>query len=84
MIYLNVDHLRRCLQTLEYSLTLYCQAPADHIQQEVYRNAIVKGFELTQEVVFKLLKKALKAYGHSGKKTGCAIRERPHPLGSRP
>jgi len=38
------------------------------IQQEVYRNAIIKGFELTQEVAFKLLKKALKAYGHGGKK----------------
>jgi len=68
MLYLNTDHLHRCIETLGYSLTLYQQAPHGNIQQEVYRNAIVKGFELTQEVTFKLLRKALKAYGHSGKK----------------
>lgn len=74
MLYLNVDHLRRCIATLEESLTLYQQesegqADGDSsIRQEVFRNAIVKGFELTQEVVFKLLRKALKAYGHGGKK----------------
>lgn len=68
MLYLNVNHLRRCIETLGYSVVLYRQAPEGDIQQEVYRNAIVKGFELTQEVAFKLLRKALKAYGHSGKK----------------
>lgn len=68
MLYLNVHHLRRCIETLGYSLTLYRQAPAGDIQQEVFRNAIVKGFELTQEIAFKLLRKALKAYGHGGKK----------------
>ena len=68
MLYLNVNHLRRCIETLGYSLTLYRQAPEGDIQQEVFRNAIVKGFELTQEVAFKLLRKALKAYGHGGKK----------------
>lgn len=68
MLYLNVNHLRRCIETLACSLTLYQQAPDGDIQQEVYRNALVKGFELTQEVAFKLLRKALKAYGHGGKK----------------
>ena len=68
MLYLNVHHLRRHIETLSYSLTLYQQAPIGDIQQEVYRNAIVKGFELTQEVAFKLLRKALKAFGHGGKK----------------
>jgi nucleotidyltransferase substrate binding protein (TIGR01987 family) len=68
MLYLNTHHLRRCIETLGYSLTLYQQASKGEIQQEVYRNAIVKGFELTQEVAFKLLRKALKAFGHSGKK----------------
>ena len=68
MIYLSVNHLRRCIETLGYSLTLYQQALEGEIQQEVYRNALVKSFELTQEVAFKLLKKALKAYGHGGKK----------------
>lgn len=36
--------------------------------QEVFRNAVVKGFELTQETAFKLLKKALKAYGCGARK----------------
>jgi nucleotidyltransferase substrate binding protein (TIGR01987 family) len=68
MIYLNTDQLQRCLQTLESSLRLYMQAEENSIDQEVFRNAIVKGYELTQETAFKLLKKALKVYGHGGKK----------------
>lgn len=68
MLYLNVDHLRRCILTLSSSLALYDKAEAGSIDQEVFRNAIVKGYELTQETAFKLLKKALKAFGHGGKK----------------
>lgn len=68
MLYLNTDHLKRCLQTLDASLTRYQQAEAGSIDQEVFRNAIVKGYELTQETALKLLKKALKAYGYGGKK----------------
>ena len=68
MRYLNLDHLRRCIETLQRSLRLYQQAEPDSIEQEVFRNAIVKGYELTQEIAFKLLKKALKAFGHGGRK----------------
>lgn len=68
MLYLNVDQLRRCIRTLESSLALYGQATPYSIDQEVFRNAIVKGYELTQETAFKLIKKALKAYGHGGRK----------------
>jgi nucleotidyltransferase substrate binding protein (TIGR01987 family) len=67
MLYLNVDHLRRCQQTLESSLVLYNKAQPQSIDQEVFRNAIVKGYELTQETAFKLLKKALKEFGHGSK-----------------
>lgn len=67
MLYLNVDHLRRCVKTLESSLALYNAAESGSIDQEVFRNAIVKGYELAQETSFKLLKKALKAFGHGGK-----------------
>jgi nucleotidyltransferase substrate binding protein (TIGR01987 family) len=56
------------MKTLDSSLVFYRKAEADSIEQEVFRNAIIKGYELTQETVFKLLKKALKAYGHGGKK----------------
>lgn len=65
---LNTDHLKRCIGTLESSLKFYQQAEPDSIDQEVFRNAIVKGYELTQETAFKLIKRALKDYGHSGKK----------------
>ncbi len=65
---LNTDHLNRCIDTLESSLTLYRQADPGSTNQEVFRNAIVKGYELTQETAFKLIKRALKDYGHGGKK----------------
>lgn len=68
MLYLNTDHLKRCIQTLEMSLRLYHKAEGDSIDQEVFRNAVVKGYELAQETSFKLLKKALKAYGHGNQK----------------
>lgn len=65
---LNTDHLKRCIDTLESSLAFYRQAKANSIEQEVFRNAIVKGYELTQETAFKLIKRALKDFGHGGKK----------------
>ncbi|MDP1697806.1 MAG: nucleotidyltransferase substrate binding protein [Xanthomonadaceae bacterium] len=65
---LNTDHLKRCIDTLRSSLTFYEQAAADSIDQEIFRNAIVKGYELAQETSFKLVKKALRDYGHGAKK----------------
>lgn len=65
---LNTDHLKRCISTLESSLAFYQQAEVDSINQEVFRNAIIKGYELTQETAFKLIKRALKDFGHGGKK----------------
>jgi hypothetical protein len=43
MLYLNLDHLRRCTQTLTTSLVLYRQAQTGSVEQEVFRNAIAKG-----------------------------------------
>ncbi len=65
---LNTEHLKRCIQTLQSSLAFYEQAAAGSIDQEVYRNAIVKGYELTQETGFKLIRKALRDYGYGAKK----------------
>lgn len=65
---LNTDHLKRCIGTLESSLAFYQKAEPDSIDKEVFRNAIVKGYELAQETAFKLIKRALKDYGHGGKK----------------
>lgn len=65
---LSTDHLNRCIRTLESSVALYQQSAPNSIEQEVFRNAIVKGYELSQETSFKLLKRALRDYGHGGKK----------------
>ena len=65
---LNTDHLKRCIQTMQSSLLLYHQEEAGSIGQEVFRNAVVKGYELTQETAFKLIKKSLKEFGHGAKK----------------
>jgi hypothetical protein len=65
---INTDHLKRCIGTLESSLAMYRTAAPESIDQEVFRNAIVKGYELAQETSFKLLKRALKDFGHGGKK----------------
>lgn len=70
---LNTDHLKRCIQTLRSSLTFYEHAEPESIDQEVFRNAIVKGYELAQEASFKLLKKALRDYGHGAKKLDTTV-----------
>jgi hypothetical protein len=64
---LNTDHLKRCIETLQSSVTLYGQSEAGSVEQEVFRNAIVKGYELVQETSFKLLRKALRDFGHGAR-----------------
>ena len=70
---LNTDHLKRCIQTLRSSLTFYELAAPESIDQEIFRNAIVKGYELAQETSFKLLKKVLRDYGHGAKKLDTTV-----------
>lgn len=59
---LNTDHLKRCIETLRQSLKFLAQKNPDSIEYEIFRNAIVKGYELTLETAGKLLKKAIKPY----------------------
>src|SRR5690242_5386110 len=59
---LNTTHLLRCIQTLESSLAMLQRSKPDSIEYEIYRNAVVKGFELTLETAGKLLRKALKTF----------------------
>jgi|SRR6266702_1697358 len=59
---LNTDHYARCIRTLETSLIQLAQTEPESIEYEIFRNAVVKGFELTLETAGKLLRKALKAY----------------------
>ena len=64
-MHLNTDHFARCITTLETSLTLLEGADVESIDYEIYRNAVVKGFELTLETGGKLLRRALKAFSGS-------------------
>lgn len=64
---LNFDNLARCIQTLDRSLLHLEQSEAGSDDYEVYRNAVIKGFELTFETSGKLLRKILKEYVGSPK-----------------
>ena len=64
---LNTDHLKRCIRTLETSLKFYAEAGQNELAQEVYRNAVVKSFELCLEVAGKLLRRAVTEFGYSNK-----------------
>ncbi len=68
MVNLKMDHLLRCIQTLESSLMLYNQSEPESINREVFRNAIIKGYELIQEISFKMLKKSLLNFGYGSRK----------------
>lgn len=59
---LNTEHYARCIRTLETSLLQLEAAEPESIEYEIFRNAVVKGYELTLETAGKLLRKALKAY----------------------
>ena len=59
---LNTDHYARCINTLETTLVRLKAADPEEIEYEIFRNALVKGFELTLETAGKLLRKALKEY----------------------
>ena len=59
---LNTAHYARCIDTLESALRLLNNAAPESIEHEVFRNAVVKGFELALETAGKLLRKGLKAY----------------------
>lgn len=64
---LRTDNLDRCLKTLRLSLSLIAQSTPGTTAYEVFRNAVVKGFELSLETSGKLLRRALKAYGATPK-----------------
>jgi len=64
---LNFDHLQRCSLTLERSLQSMAKTEPGSVDYEVFRNAVIKSFELTLETAGKLLRKVLKAYVGSPK-----------------
>ncbi len=59
---LNTDQLSRSIMTLERSMAALGRSERGSIDYEIFRNATIKGFELTLEVAGKLLRKVLKVY----------------------
>ena len=59
---LRTDHLSRCIDTLASALAHLDESEADSVDYEVFRNAVVKGFELVLEASGKLLRRLLKQY----------------------
>lgn len=59
---INIDHLQQCIKTLELSLNRLQTTKAGTADYEIFRNATIKGFELTLETSGKLLRKKLKTY----------------------
>lgn len=56
---INTEHLNRCIETLERAYGLILNAEEGSIDYEMYRNSLVKGFEMTLEQSGKLLRKRL-------------------------
>ena len=59
---INTEYLNRCLETLKKSYEMIKSVPENSIEYEMYRNSLVKGFEMTLEQSGKLLKKKLVPY----------------------
>ena len=59
---INTEYLDKCIRTLEQSYKLLKTVEQDSIDYEMYRNSLVKGFEMTIEQSGKLLRKRLAPY----------------------
>ena len=64
---INTEYLERCIETLEKSYQMINHADEDSIEYEMYRNSLVKGFEMTIEQSGKMLKKKITPYFSSKK-----------------
>jgi Nucleotidyltransferase substrate binding protein like len=59
---LQIEHLKRCLVTLEAALIQLGKVQTGTVDYDIYRNAVIKGFELSLETSGQLLRKVIKAY----------------------
>lgn len=64
---INTEYLERCIETLKKAANLIKNENENTVEYEMYRNALVKGFEMTLEQSGKLLKKRLLPYFSSKK-----------------
>jgi len=59
---INTEYLGKCLDTLKMAYELIQKESESSISYEMYRNSLVKGFEMTLEQSGKLLRKKLLPY----------------------
>jgi nucleotidyltransferase substrate binding protein (TIGR01987 family) len=59
---INTEYLTKCLETLEKAYEMIKKSQKGSIEYEMYRNSLVKGFEMTLEQSGKLLRKVLVPY----------------------
>ncbi len=59
---INTEYLQRCIDTLKKSYVMINSSKEGTIDYEMYRNSLVKSFEMTLEQSGKLLKKKLIPY----------------------
>ena len=64
---INTEHLQKCIDTLAKSFVYLQRAEEGSIEYEMFRNSLVKGFEITLEQSGKLLRKKLMPYFASKK-----------------
>jgi len=64
---IETDYYDRCISTLEKAYGLLLNATTDEIDNDMYRSACVKEFEIILEQSGKLLRKVLKPYFQSSK-----------------
>lgn len=56
---ISTEYLQKCIATLEKSYEMLNQVQEGTIDYELYRNSLVKGFEMTLEQSGKLLRKKI-------------------------
>lgn len=59
---ISTEYLQKCIATLEKSYEMLSQTQEGTVDYELYRNSLVKGFEMTLEQSGKLLKKKIAPY----------------------
>jgi len=59
---INIEHLSKCIETLEKSYELLLASEKNSLNYEIFRNSTVKSFEMTLEQSGKLLRKKLAPY----------------------
>ena len=59
---INTEYLEKSIKTLELSYKLLQESKEESIEYEVFRNSLIKGFEMTIEQSGKLLRKKIAPY----------------------